>query len=98
MYFSVDNHDVFRVTLMINTAKVVGIFLYFQKGSNDDTLNIFMKIFTGKTCKLRKRNGSDVLVDCPSAIDEIPGILSGEGYTVNTTQVADGEYRIRAEK
>lgn len=40
----------------------------------------------------------DVLVDCPSAIDEIPGILAGEGYTVHTTQVADGEYRIRAEK
>jgi len=40
----------------------------------------------------------DILVDCPSAIDEIPGILSGEGYTVHTTQVADGEYRIRAEK
>jgi len=40
----------------------------------------------------------DILVDCPSAIDEIPGILSGEGYTVNTTQIGGGEYRIRAEK
>lgn len=40
----------------------------------------------------------DILVDCPSAIDEIPGILKGEGYSVNTIQVGGGEYTIRAEK
>lgn len=51
-----------------------------------------------KLASAEKGTVVDVLVDCPSAIDEIPGILSGEGYTVNTTQVADGEYRIRAEK
>lgn len=51
-----------------------------------------------KLASAEKGTVLDVLVDCPSAIDEIPGILSGEGYTVNTTQVADGEYRIRAEK
>ncbi len=40
----------------------------------------------------------DILVDCPSAIDEIPEILNNEGYTVNTTQIGGGEYKIRAEK
>jgi TusA-related sulfurtransferase len=51
-----------------------------------------------KLAKAEKGTTLDVLVDCPSAIDEIPGIFSGEGYTVNTTQIADGEYRIRVEK
>jgi len=51
-----------------------------------------------KLAKAEKGTSVDVFVDCPSAIDEIPGILSKEGYTVNTTQIGDGEYRIRAEK
>jgi TusA-related sulfurtransferase len=51
-----------------------------------------------KLAKAEKGTTVDVLVDCPSAIDEIPGILSTEGYSVNTTQIGDGEYRIRAEK
>jgi TusA-related sulfurtransferase len=51
-----------------------------------------------KLATAEKGTTCDVLVDCPSAIDEIPGILSTEGYSVNTTQIGDGEYRIRAEK
>ncbi|MEW6715615.1 MAG: sulfurtransferase TusA family protein [Nitrospirota bacterium] len=51
-----------------------------------------------KLATAEKGTTVDVLVDCPSAIDEIPGILGNEGYSVNTTQIGDGEYRIRAEK
>jgi len=40
----------------------------------------------------------DILVDCPSAIDEIPGILGSHGYKVETLQINDGEWQIRAEK
>ena len=40
----------------------------------------------------------DILVDCPSAIDEIPAILNREGYRTETSQIKDGEWRIRAIK
>ena len=48
--------------------------------------------------KAEKGTTLDVLVDCPSAIDEIPGILGSHGYKVATLQVNDGEWQIRAEK
>jgi TusA-related sulfurtransferase len=51
-----------------------------------------------KLAKSESGTTLDVLVDCPSAIDEIPGILSKEGYKVQTTQIKDGEWAIRAEK
>ena len=51
-----------------------------------------------KLASAEKGTVVDILVDCPSAVDEIPGILKGEGYSVNTIQVGGGEYKIRAEK
>lgn len=40
----------------------------------------------------------DILVDCPSAIDEIPPIINNEGYENEITQISNGEWRIRVEK
>jgi TusA-related sulfurtransferase len=40
----------------------------------------------------------DILIDCPSAVDEIPSIIDKEGYKNETTQISDGKWRIRMER
>jgi hypothetical protein len=40
----------------------------------------------------------DILVDCPSAIDEIPPIINNEGYKNEISQISNVEWRIRVEK
>ncbi len=45
-----------------------------------------------------KRTVIDILVDCPSAIDEIPPIISKKGYKNEITQISNGEWRIRVKR
>lgn len=48
--------------------------------------------------ELGKGSTIDILVDCPSAIDEIPPIINHKGYKNEITQTSNGEWRIRVKK